>query len=171
MSQRSWRLLAALFAFPVLLSCEESPTGPPEEEPLGPTELRSFVVLPPAEPAVGTQFIISFGVKRGTEAAKVGSFGATIKFDPTAIEFISADPGAGATVAVNQTTPGTLLVAGASAEGFTTESLASATVKLLKADAFKSVSSTVEELTSSELADLKPALTRVSVTRLPVFNR
>ena len=132
------------------------PASPSGETPLAPTELRPYPVVPTTPPAVNDQIVVQFAVKRGSSAPRVGSFAGTLHFDPTAFEFVAdANPSDGV-VAVNLSAPGELSVAGASAQGFATDHLAGATIKVLNTGALSSITITLDELTTETMEARKP---------------
>ena len=145
----------------LFVACSEAtapapPTQPPPGEQLQPTELRPYPVVPTTPPAVNDQIVVQFAIKRGSSAPRVGSFAGTLHFDPTAFEFVAdANPSDGV-VAVNLSAPGELSVAGASAQGFATDHLAGATVKVLKTGALSSITITLDELTTETMEARKP---------------
>jgi hypothetical protein len=158
------RTIVTATAVAVFIACSDAtaPSTPPPppppngEQPLAANELRPFVGTPTTPPAVNDQIVVKLGVKRGTSAPKLGSFAGTLTFDATAFEFVGeSNPGDGV-VAVAVTSPGVLTFAGASAEGFATDQLAGATVKVLKTGALASLTLALNELTTVNLEDRKP---------------
>ena len=151
------------FVIAVIVACADGPTAPSTtppptggEQPLGANELRPYVSPSATSPAVNDNIVVRLGVKRGSSAPKIGSFAGTLTFDATAFEFVSESNPAAGVVAVNVTSPGVLTFAGAAAEGFATDQLAGATVKVLKTGALASLTLKLDELTTVNLEDRKP---------------
>src|SRR5438128_11930030 len=90
MKKHTFRL-AALAGIVVLANCTDSPTAPDAEveKPLGASEIRPTLVIPPGAPAIGSNIVVTFLLRRGASAPKIGSFGAAITYDATALEFVS----------------------------------------------------------------------------------
>lgn len=153
------RLLLIALLVP-LAACEAERSILPLVEPVsGPS---ASLVLSHPNADVGDEVIVTATLRTGIEALVAGSFGADVRYDPSALRYLGEAPLDGALRVVNATAPGRVRIAGASPDGFTDGRLFAARFVVLRA----SGTGTLQlEITQLGTVGFRDELSRVTVQR------
>jgi hypothetical protein len=147
---------AALLAFgPLACGGGDGPGGSPGPAGPGPDgTLTTAVELAPLQPPAGTDFEASFRYTIAPPTVLLGAYQVEVGFNPALVRFVSVDPaiGAGRVPNTSQAGLGSIVVAGASATGFTDGILFRGTFRALAAG----VSPASFQLDVGEAVDSRP---------------
>ena len=152
-------LSVAAIAF-LAAACDDDRTAALPAAPLGvaANEVSAYVAVSNANPAPGSDVTVWVRARRGSAMGPVGSFTLRVSYDSTRIRFKDAGRSQFGMVMANSGASGLLVVAGASAQGFTDDELLAATFTATSSGALAGLALEVTELNSATFEDQKPSL-------------
>ena len=147
--RHSYRIALATLPLLVAAGCADRQNALPAAlEDVAPTGLSAYLAVSDAAPPPGSRFTVAVRTKRGAAVGPVGSFTLRLMFDTTRMRFVEAARSDVGMVMSNGATPGVLVAAGASSNGFTNDELLFATFDALGHDATATLALSVSELNS-----------------------
>lgn len=147
------RFFARLSLLAVAVASSACDDDRPNQLPTAPLDVASdavsaYVAVSNASPAVGSEVTVFVRARRGTAVGPIGSFTIRVAFDSVALQFKDAARSELGIVMANGASAGLVVAAGASATGFTSDELLSATFLVKAPNALASLRLTVNELNS-----------------------
>jgi hypothetical protein len=121
------------------------PTAPVS---VAPDALSAYVSVSNPNAKVGDHVTVTVRALRGSAVGPIGSFTVRLAYDSTRLSFREAGRNAQGMVMTNAANRGVVVAAGASAEGFGSDELVSATFDVTATGALASLALTVSELNS-----------------------
>jgi hypothetical protein len=131
------------------------PTMPLEISPDG---LSAYVVVSNPNAPVGTEVTVTVRSLRGRNVGPIGSYTVRLGYDSLGLAFGKAANSSEGMVMANASQRGMVVAAGASADGFKSDELLSATFIVSKSGGLKSLALTVTELNSLKFEDQRANL-------------
>lgn len=151
LSLRAAFAAVTLSATALVGACNDRDIAESAVAPATPSSGRTaFLTLSKMNPAAGDDIIVTIN-SLAPRGAAVGSFKVRVSFDPQGMQYLAAVPATEGMVLVNPVND-TLIVVGASGEGFTSNALASFRMKVTNAAAVASLSLEVVDLATTEFA-------------------
>ncbi len=152
----AWAVLAAA----ALGGCSGGGPSGPTPPPPGPAPgFRTTLSLAPEGPAAGAEFEAALGYELPAGSAPLGAYVVELRFDPARVSFVAADPSMTVGRVVNQlgAATGTIVVAGATSDGFADGLLLKGTFRARAADVSASdLTLTLREAVDTQLRELRP---------------
>ncbi len=156
---RALSRLSLLAAFAATTACDDRrdaiPTVPLEISPDG---FSAYIVVSNPNAPVGTEVTVTVRSLRGRNVGPIGSYTVRVGYDSLGLAFGKAAPSSEGMVMANATQRGTVVAAGASADGFKSDDLLSTTFTVTKSGGLKSLALTVNELNSLKFEDQRANL-------------
>lgn len=134
---------------------DQVPTVPLE---IAPDAMSAYVTVSDPRAPVGAQVQIGIRSLRGKNVGPIGSFTVRLAYDSTGLTFVKSASNAQGMVMANGARRGTLVAAGASAEGFANDELVLATFTVTSVTGVKSLALEVSELNSVAFQDQRANL-------------
>lgn len=131
------------------------PTAPLEISPDG---LSAYIVVSNPNAPVGTEVTVTVRSLRGRNVGPIGSYTIRLGYDSLGLAFGKAASSSEGMVMANASQRGLVVAAGASADGFRSDDLLSATFTVSKSGGLKSLTLTVSELNSLKFEDQRANL-------------
>lgn len=131
------------------------PTVPLEISPDG---LSAYIVVSNPDAGVGSEVTVTVRSLRGRNVGPIGSYTVRVAYDSLGLAFGKAAPSSEGMVMANAAQRGLVVAAGASADGFKSDDLLSATFTVTKSGGLKSLALTVTELNSLKFEDQRANL-------------
>lgn len=152
------RILGAVCLAVLLAACSDvrqpGPTAPAESAANAPT---SFLAVSDSAPAAGSLLVVSGNVATTPGTASIGSYRASLRFDPAQLEYVGDAGVPGAMVAMNAKN-GEVVLAGAAPSGFANGRLFAVRFRVRGGAPLQSLAVVVAELNDVGYANRLPVL-------------
>ena len=145
--------LLAVIAATAACDDERRDSTPTVPLTIAPDAMSAYVVVSNPKAPVGSQVEVGIRSLRGRNVGPIGSFTIRLSYDSTGLTFVKSAPSTRGMVMANGAQRGTMVAAGASAEGFADDELVNATFTVTSAEGLRSLVLAVSEINSLKFED------------------